>query len=339
MGIPAGEKRGSAGPDQKSRAGKGGFPGPRMVLPLPGAYYHGRDQDRDGARQMTEDTPFSYSATRDNFPALVLENSRRGLVVVDFWSPRAGPSGHQRDRLTRLAESLGGRFLLVTVNTDREPQLAREYGVHSLPSLRLFRHGRVVEEVRGVQPEAEYRRLVERHLAGPGDQVQTEVLAAWQAGRREQALTRLAEAALADPADPALPLLMAKLLMQQGRQTDAHALLAALPVPAAEAPEVVQLLAHLDFLVSAAAAPEPAVLQARLEAAPQDAEARYQLAARSLLADAYEPAMEQLLWIERHQPEYRGGVARRGLLALFRMLDPGDERVRRFRAEWARLSH
>jgi putative thioredoxin len=288
---------------------------------------------------VTDQTNFIYSATGENFDRLVLENSRKGLVLVDFWSPRAGPSLRQREMLTRLANAMGGRFLLVAVNTDEEKQLVREYGVRSLPSLKLFRHGRVVEEVRGVQPEADYRRIVERHLAGSGDRVQAAALAAWQAGQQDKAIGILAEGAMAQPENAALPLLMAKLLMRQDRHSDAHAVLEALPAPASEDAEVVQLLAHLDFIVTASGAPAREALDERLARQPDDAEARYQLASQLLVQDDFAGAMEHLMVIQRRQPAFRGGVARRGLLALFRMLDAGDERVKRFRAELFNLSH
>ena len=131
---------------------------------------------------------FTFAATRQNFDRLVPENSRRGLVLVDFWSPRAGPSLRQRDMLTCLAEALRGRFLLVTVNSDEEKRLTDDLGVRSLPSLKLFRHGRVVKEVRGVQPERDYREIVERHLGGPGSALEARALAPWKRGETDAAL-------------------------------------------------------------------------------------------------------------------------------------------------------
>ena len=282
---------------------------------------------------------FIFAATGANFDQLVLQNSRRGLVLVDFWSPRAGPSLRQRELLTRLAETFGGRFLLVTVNTDEEQQLARDYGVRSLPSFKLFRNGRVVKEVRGMQPEADYRSIIERQLAGSGSAVQRAALAAWQGGARDQAIGILAEGAMADPEDAGLPLLMAKLLVQSGRHGDAHEVLMALPPPACDDPEIAQLSARLDFLVTAADAPDAKELEAQLVQQPDDHACRYRLAAVLLGRDDYEGAMEQLMTIQRKASDFRSGRARKGLLALFNMLDAGDARVKRFRTELFNLSH
>jgi putative thioredoxin len=282
---------------------------------------------------------FIFAATRQNFDQLVLQNSRRGLVLVDFWSPRAGPSLRQREILARLADEFNGRFLLATVNTDEEKQLAKDYAVHSLPSFKLFRHGKVSEEIRGMQPEADYRKIVQRHLAKAGDPLQASALRAWRAGEQEKALQLLAEGAMEDPENPAIPLLMAKLLMQAKRIEDAHALLSALPSPARDDEQVIQLGAHLNFIQVAASAPDKAHLQSRIESAPDDHQARYQLAAILLTEDAFEASMEQLMAIERQQPNFQEGAARNGLMALFNMLDTDDERVKRFRNELFRLRH
>lgn len=282
---------------------------------------------------------YIYEGTADNFAELVLGNSRRGLVVVDFWAPWAGPSQRQREILTRLVERHGGRFLLVTVNTDRQKPLAREYGVNALPSLRVFRHGRVVDAFNGMQAEADYSALVDRHLGSGGSSAQRAALQAWQQGDTDGALQVLAEAAVADPDDLDLPAMMAKLLLRLGRSEDAAQLLDALPADARDIEEIASLRAHVEFLRAANGAPEPGVLDAAIAAVPDDSDARWQRAALHLLADEYEPACRQLMEILRRDRDYRGDLARRGLLALFGVMEGQEALVKRYRAELFRLIH
>lgn len=109
--------------------------------------------------------------TELNFDTLVLENSKKGLVVADFWAPWAGPSLRQRALLKKLAGEYAGRFLLVTINTDEQKAVASRYAVKSLPSCKLFRNGRMVEEFHGMQPEADYKTIVDRYLVPLGDKV------------------------------------------------------------------------------------------------------------------------------------------------------------------------
>ena len=276
--------------------------------------------------------------SRANFPELVLENSRKGPVLVDFWSPRVGPSLRQRDLLLRLAGEYAGRFLLVTVNTDGERELADSYGVRSLPSCKLFRHARPVEHVHGMRPEAEYRDLVDRHLPTLADRVQAAALKAWQQGDGDGAIRILAEGAVVEPERVELPILLAKFLIRLGRHEDAQAVLKVLPEPLVGHAEVQGLLAHLDLILTARTVPSADALSAKIAADPRDLEARFALAAVSLVADDYDEAMRQLFAILKADFHYRDGVAERGLRALFDLLGPDDERVRRSRRELMNLT-
>ena len=272
--------------------------------------------------------------TAENFPTLVLENSGRGLVVVDFWAPWVGPSLRQQAMLTDLVQTLPGRFLLVTVNTDEQKSIAAAYGVKSLPACKLFRHGRVVDELYGVQPEADYRRIVERHL-GSTDPVRRDALAAWQAGESDKAVQMLAEAAMASPADPSIPELIAKLLTQAGRHADALDVLRALPPELRGNAGLQRLRSHLELVVAAQDAPPADDLVRRLDRDAGDTEARFRLAAARLVADDPEAAIRHLLAIVRLDPGWRNGLARQALLAVFDTLGVGSDLVRRARAELA----
>ncbi|MBL3527514.1 MAG: tetratricopeptide repeat protein [gamma proteobacterium endosymbiont of Lamellibrachia anaximandri] len=280
-----------------------------------------------------------FEGTGENFDRLVLENSRRGLVLVDFWAPWVGPSMRQREMLSDLAQEYAGRFLLVSVNTDEQKPLAERFGVRSLPSLKLFKNGEMVAEYHGVQPEADYPRIIDEYAAKPVDQVSAGAIAAWQAGDPDRALQLLAEAAVNEPDNLAFPALMARILMRQDRIDDAHQLLSSLPEVFQNEPQISGMLAHLDFLQTAAGADAKADLEARITATPEDAEARYQLAAVCLHEDEIEQALQHLLLLSRQVPVYRNGIARKGMKALLDMLDPADERVARYRKELFRLNY
>lgn len=281
-------------------------------------------------------TDYIREGTAENFPTLVLQNSGKGLVVVDFWAPWVGPSLRQQAMLAEVVEALPGRFLLVTVNTDEQKSVAAAYGVKSLPACKLFRHGRVVEELHGVQPQGDYRRVIEKHL-GSTDPVRQQALAAWQAGAQDRAVQLLAEAAMADPADPSLPELLAKLLTQGGRHADALEVLRALPPELSAHEGLRRLRSHLELVVAGLTAPSLAELASRVEAEPEDTGVRFQRAAARLLADDPEGAVADLLETIRRDPGWRDGLAREALLALFDTLGVGTDLVRRGRAELASL--
>ncbi|MEW8243103.1 MAG: tetratricopeptide repeat protein [Candidatus Thiodiazotropha sp.] len=285
------------------------------------------------------DAPYILEGTVENFERLVVENSKRGLVIVDFWAPWVGPSLKQRAILVDLAKRYQGRFLLVSINTDEQKPLVERFGVRSLPSFKLFHRGEMVAEYHGVQPEADYPRIIEQYVQRALDPTSREVIAAWQAGDPDRALQLLADAILADPENLELPALMGKILMRQQRYHDAHALLSALPEQAREAVEIRDLLAHLDIIVTAGDAETPERLMQRLQADPKDAESLYQLAALRLVGDELEEALDLLLELARSNPAYRDGIARRGMRAVLDKLDVGDEQVTRYRRELYRLDY
>ncbi|HHO59295.1 MAG TPA: co-chaperone YbbN, partial [Thiotrichales bacterium] len=92
---------------------------------------------------------FIIEATQDNFNEAVLSNSHKGPVLVNYWADNAGPCLRLWPVLEKLANDYAGQFLLVNVDTNDQRQLAQEYGVNSVPTVKLFVNGEVVEQVHG----------------------------------------------------------------------------------------------------------------------------------------------------------------------------------------------
>jgi len=267
-------------------------------------------------------SPYVFDASAENFARLVLENSARGPVLVNYWSPRAGPCLMLMPRLVRLATEFGGRFLLVMLNTDELGRLAREHGVVSLPTIKFFRHGQPVATLHGAESEDVLRGFIHKQLDEAPDT------------QRRAALTARLRA---DPAEAGMPLEVAKLLVLQQRYAQADDLLQALPDETRAAPELRRLAAHVAFLRAARDAPPAANLERAIADDPDDLESRYRLSAVRLVASDYEPAMHQLLEIARRDRAFRRDAGYEGLLALFELLGPDDERVRRYRSRLAEL--
>ena len=282
---------------------------------------------------------YIYEGTQENFATLVLKNSDQGPVLVNFWAEWAGPCHRLFPLLAQLAREYAGRFLLVNLNTDEQASVAREYGVKSLPVVKIFRGGTPREEVRGYQPEAELRRIINRYVVRPSDERVLAAIQLYQAGDVEQSLSLLAQAALDDPENLRIPGILSKLLVVQRRYDEAEALLRSLPPEAREQAEISHLLAHLSFIQVAQRAPDKDALAARLAANPGDSQTRYEFAALAVVNDDYETALEHLLELVRRDRTFGEDAGRRGMLALFDVLKKRKDLVERYRARMFRILH
>lgn len=274
-------------------------------------------------------TPFVFDAAHENFDDLILGNSMRGLVLANFWSPKAGPCMLLMPRLVKLASEYGGRFLLVMVNTEELGQRARNLGVTSVPTVKFFLRGKAVHTIHGAESDATFIAALGQFLANDADRIRMTALRMHQDGDPEGAIELLARMAVENPSDLAVAADLAKLLTLAGRPHEALALLNSLPASARSQPGIAGLLAHLELI----------------EAANQDIEvdtdtpnARLTLAAQALFEDQPEQALEILLALARNTPDFRNDIGRRAMLALFDMLGSEHELTRRFRARLAELA-
>lgn len=286
---------------------------------------------------MTESS-FTSDVTRADFASRVLEKSHQLPVLVDFWAAWCGPCRMLMPVLARIADDYRGRFHLAKVDTDAERELATQYAIRSLPTVKLFRDGAVVDEFHGVQSETFIRQLIDRHLPRPADAMIERAQAAAQAGRTDEALALFRAAVAEDPSYDRSKVELARLLLSLPpdggigtRISESEKLLDNLPALKRSDAEITGLRTRLDFLRIVENAPPLPELERRVAANPADPQARYQLSAHKALVGDYEPAMEHLLEMVRRDRRYGDDAGRKALVGLFTLLGNGNPLVTKYR--------
>lgn len=84
--------------------------------------------------------------TKDNFDSIISS----GLVLVDFWATWCGPCRMQAPILEELDNELNGKVKICKLDVDDHPDIAKRFGVFSIPTMIIFRDGNQIDKCVGV---------------------------------------------------------------------------------------------------------------------------------------------------------------------------------------------
>ena len=283
------------------------------------------------------DSPFIIDVTRENYRE-VMEASVKVQVLLDFWAGWCQPCLVLMPILAKLAEEYQGKFLLAKLNTEEEQEIAAQFGIRSIPTVKLFRDGQPVDEFMGALPERTIREFLDRHVARESDSTVEEARERLAAGDTDGAIALLNEAREHDPDNPRVTLVLVQAQVAMGDIAAAEATLDSLPADERDKPDVATLRSQLFFEGQVAEAPAATELEARLAADPGDHQALLHLALRKVVDQDYETAVELLLELMRQDRSFGDDAGRRGLLKVFELLGD-DSRVSQYRRRMASLLH
>lgn len=85
-------------------------------------------------------------------------------AFVDFWAPWCGPCRIIGPIVEELAPSYEGRAVIAKINVDDNPGVAQRYQVSSIPTLLMFKDGKLVDRAVGALPRAELQKFIDRNL-------------------------------------------------------------------------------------------------------------------------------------------------------------------------------
>lgn len=99
-----------------------------------------------------------YTLTKDNFQELVLDSQEK--ILVDFWATWCGPCM----MLSPIVEELAETCRVGKVNVDEEPELARRFGVMSIPTVVFLKNGQEFDRKVGVMPAQAFTGVLDANL-------------------------------------------------------------------------------------------------------------------------------------------------------------------------------
>jgi len=258
----------------------------------------------------------------ENFQREVIDASKLGPVLVDFWAPWCGPCRMLGPVLEKLADCNDGAWTLAKLNTDENQEIAQKYRISSIPAVKLFVDGEVTDEFIGALPEPRVKQWLDNALPSPLKARLSEARGLVEAGATTAANVALDEVLQQDLENAEALILKARLTFA----SDPEAAIEMLQRAEVVDPRLVQMRMAVYILARAVTlGRDPAEIG---ESAAREA---YVSALQAIARQDWEPALEGLLDVVRRDRALDDDGARNACLALFNLLGEDSELTRRYR--------
>jgi thioredoxin 1 len=115
--------------------------------------------------QLSENKPSSVSSpitlSDSNFEQALKENP---LLVVDFWAVWCGPCRMVAPVIEQLASELAGKVVFGKLNVDENPAISRTFGIQSIPTIEIFKNGKVIDAIVGAVSKSQMQSTILKYL-------------------------------------------------------------------------------------------------------------------------------------------------------------------------------
>jgi len=99
-----------------------------------------------------------------DFDEKVIEKSKEKPVLVDFWAPWCGPCQMLGPIIEEIAEDYKNKIEVTKINIDENKEKAMEFGVMSIPAVKLFKDGKITDEFVGVKEKEDIASFINQNL-------------------------------------------------------------------------------------------------------------------------------------------------------------------------------
>ncbi len=85
-------------------------------------------------------------------------------VLVDFWAPWCGPCKAMAPTISKISQDFAGKIKVGKINVDENQQTSIQFGIRSIPTLLVFKDGKIIDQIIGAVPESELAQSVSKAL-------------------------------------------------------------------------------------------------------------------------------------------------------------------------------
>ena len=277
--------------------------------------------------------------TVNNVQEMVIQNSSRLPVVINFWSHSNEQSKLANTILEKLAQEMAGKFILAKINFDKEKVIIEKFGVTSMPFYKVVKNGEIATEGPGLLTEAAYRSLLNANITEePSEVLRKQAAFAFSEGQYDEAVRLLGEAAKTNPNNFKIHLDLVQLYLHTDQLEQAQELFSKLPENAQKDKQGQYINGILYFTEVISNAPEVPEIQANLAANPDDCDALFHLAGYLVLNGKFENALQTLFKLFNTDRSYQAGTPQKAIIKVFDMLSGSEpELVTNYRRKFQSL--